>query len=304
MSNDLEKIDEAVCNSLASVCKDALTASYKNLPALGKCFIDERLRDYFVPFSQRSASKALRTVVRGSQVAVPEGNTLRFFLWWHEGIVNGIPTGRVDIDLSAAIYNSDWKYMEHLSYTNLRSDKYRAAHSGDITSAPEGACEFIDIDIESVLQYGGRYIIVTLYSFSSQPFCNLPECSMGWMMREFPLSGEIFEPKTVQDKIDVASDAQICIPFFFDLKERKLIWADLVQPAQNGRLNNLESSIDTFTLLCRAVANLRKPNLYDLFEIHVAARGTISTAEEAETVFSLAKGITPFDTDVIMGEYL
>lgn len=73
--------------------------------------------------------------------------------------VNGKPTGRVDIDLSAVLYNADWRYVEHISYANLKSDRYRAAHSGDIVTAPNGACEFIDLDIESVVRYGGRYVV-------------------------------------------------------------------------------------------------------------------------------------------------
>ena len=57
------------------------------------------------------------------------------------------------------LYNADWRYVEHISYTNLKSEKYRAAHSGDIVTAPNGACEFIDLDIESVVRYGGRYVV-------------------------------------------------------------------------------------------------------------------------------------------------
>lgn len=40
-------------------------------------------------------------------------------------------------------------------------------------------------------------------------------------------SGEIFEPSTVQDKVDITADTQISIPVILDLKERKLIWTDL-----------------------------------------------------------------------------
>ena len=50
---------------------------------------------------------------------------------------------------------------------------------------------------------------------------------------------------------------------------------------------------------------LNKPNLHDLFRMHAEARGElVDTIEEADTVFSLEKGITPFDTDVIVSEYL
>ena len=67
--------------------------------------------------------------------------------------------------LSAVLYDAEWRYREHISYTNLRSESYRACHSGDITSAPEGACEFIDIDIPSVVAYGGRSLELTRVEF-------------------------------------------------------------------------------------------------------------------------------------------
>ena len=47
------------------------------------------------------------------------------------------------------------------------------------------------------------------------------------MVRQYPGSGEIFEPSTVQDKVDITADTQISIPVILDLKERKLIWTDL-----------------------------------------------------------------------------
>ena len=47
------------------------------------------------------------------------------------------------------------------------------------------------------------------------------------MVRQYPGSGEVFEPSTVQDKVDITADTQISIPVILDLKERKLIWTDL-----------------------------------------------------------------------------
>ncbi|BFH15270.1 hypothetical protein J6TS7_60690 [Paenibacillus dendritiformis] len=115
-------------------------------------------------------------------------------------MIDGKATGRTDIDLSAVLYDDAWNYKEHISYTNLRSARYKAAH---IVSAPHGACEFIDIDIPSVLQYGGRYIVASLHSFTGQVYSELPECFAGWMMRQHPNSGEVFEPATVVDRLDL-----------------------------------------------------------------------------------------------------
>jgi stress response protein SCP2 len=276
------------------------------LPSLGSVFIDQRLKDYLVPFSQRSASRSLRTLVRGSKIEFPSvGETIRFFLWWKEGEVNGKHTDRVDIDLSAVLYDAEWRYKEHISYTNLRSAKYQACHSGDITSAPEGACEFIDIDITSVLSYGGRYVVMSVNSFTGQKFSNLPECRAGWMMRQRPNSGEVFEAKTVQDRVDVASETTICIPVILDLKERKVIWADLGLKRNPRHVNNVEGNSSQMTLIGKSITEVIKPDLYSLFLIHANARGSLVEKEgDADTVFSLERGITPFDLETIASEFL
>ena len=58
----------------------------------------------------------------------------------------------------------------------------------------------------------------------------------------------------------------------------------------------------------KAVTGLAKPTLYDLFDMHAEARGTGRCSEitrnEADTVFSLHEGITPFDADRIMSEFM
>ncbi|WP_433941859.1 cytoplasmic protein [Paenibacillus lautus] len=301
----LPEIDEAACRDIVQVCEQALIQRFAALPPLGKAYVDKRLKDYHVPFSQRSASKALHTLVRGSRVPMAEGDTIRFFSWWKEGRVNGEPTGRVDIDLSAVMYDHDWQYVEHISYTNLRSSHYRAVHSGDIVSAPQGACEFIDLHIPTIVQYGGRYIVAALHSYTNQPYCNLPECFVGWMMRKKPGSGEIFEPSTVANKIDVAADTQIAIPVILDLVERTVIWTDLSLTRHPHYYNNVEGNQKGMVLMGKAMTALRKPDLYDLFMLHAKARGeSVDHAEQAETIFSVEQGVTPFDIEHIMADYV
>jgi hypothetical protein len=55
----------------------------------------------------------------------------------------------------------------------------------------------------------------------------------------------------------------------------------------------------------QAMTSVVKPNLYDLFQLHATARGEVtSNIEEADTIFSMDEGITPFDTGTIVGQYL
>ncbi len=47
------------------------------------------------------------------------------------------------------------------------------------------------------------------------------------MVRQYADSGEIYEPGTVENKIDITSNTRVCIPLMIDLEERAVIWTDL-----------------------------------------------------------------------------
>ena len=49
----------------------------------------------------------------------------------------------------------------------------------------------------------------------------------GWMERDDGEFGEIFEPKTVKQKMDLASQSTVCIPVIFDCQTREVIWCDM-----------------------------------------------------------------------------
>ncbi|RJQ46867.1 MAG: cytoplasmic protein [Gaiellales bacterium] len=303
--NNLLVIPEALCRRIVAICEDALIKRFAKLPSLGNVFVDPRLSGYLVPFSQRSAAKSSRTLVRGSHVPFGNklGNTLRFFVWWKN--ITNQENKRVDLDLSAMIYDADWNFMEHIAYTNLRSAHYRAVHSGDITDAPKGACEFIDIDMGSLLTYGGAYLVVTVQSYTGQPFSEIPEASTGWMLRQDPQSGEVFEPKTVVDRLDVTAETSGYIPMIVGLPRREIIWVDAAMKRNLQHVNNVHGNADQIRLLGKAFAQITKPNLYDLFRLHAVARGTlVSDPVGAEMIFAPDQGITPFDIGMIAAQYL
>ena len=199
----------------------------------------------------------------------------------------------------------DWSYKEHISYTNLKSSTYKAYHSGDITSAPQGASEFIDIDMKSVIKHGGRYVVMLLLSYTSQNFINLPEVYSGWMIRKAPNSGEIYEPKTVQDKFDIASETRISIPLILDLVDRQVIWGDLALKS-SPTFNNLENNLCGISLMGKSIVSLKKTNLHELFSLHIKAREgeLVENRDAADLIFSVEDGITPFDSEKIMAEFI
>lgn len=316
IENTLTEIDAKYCKAIVKICENALIENYKAKDFLGNVYLSEEFKHYIVPFSQRSASKALKTIIRGSRLPIPENtNALRAFIWWTnmgEG-EERYDYGRVDIDLSAAIFDENWNYMEHVSYTNLRSEKYKACHSGDITNGGSvngnGVSEFLDVDIDSVVKYGARYVVYQVYNFTGQNYCDMPHAMFGWMNREDVNSGEIYEPKTVEQKMDLTSQSTVCIPVIFDCVNREVIWCDMnltISGCCSRRCgNNVESNLSGVAATCYGIVNMHKPNLYDLIDLHIKARGLrVDNKEDADIVFDIETGITPFDTEVFMGEYI
>ncbi|NCQ51904.1 TerD family protein [archaeon] len=310
VDNNNNAISKEIAMKITNVCEKTLVSRFEKFEKLGKVFVDPKLKLQNVPFAQRSASKALASVARGSRFDVEEKDksTIRLFLWWNENGINkegeeyGI--GRVDVDLSCVLMDKNYKEIETCSYYNLRSGKEGAfAHSGDITSAPNGACEFIDINLDK-LDSNVRYVVMTVNAFTNQKYCDMPECFAGWMMREHPQSGEIFDARTVANKVDLTSDSTQMMPAIFDTKTKQFIWGDLAVKVGYG-VNNVQNNLSSIGYNVKAITNLIKPNLYDLFMLHAKARGElVSSKKEADTVFSLNEGVTPYMFDRISSEFM
>lgn len=312
IENKLPDIDKKYCDAIVKICENALVEIYKSKDFMGNVYLSEEYKNYTVPFSQRSASKSLRTIVRGSRIKLKESaKAMRAFIWW-TNMGNG-NSGRVDIDLSATIFDENWNYINHVSYTRLRDKEMNVYHSGDITNGGDvngiGVSEFLDVDIESVANAGGRYVAYQVYSYSEQTFGNLPHAMFGWMEREDVKSGEIYEPKTVEQKMDLTSQSTVCIPVIFDCVEREFIWCDMNVSLDDYYYhrggNNVESNLMGVAATCYSIVNMKKPNLYDLINLHIRARGLrVENKGEADIVFDINDGITPFDAEVFMGEYI
>jgi hypothetical protein len=203
--------------------------------------------------------------------------------------------------------------VERIAYTKLRSAHYEACHSGDETRAPapNGASEFIDITIDKAAEHGIRYVVMNVLVYAGPTFEEHETCFAGWMTRKHPSSNEIFDAKTVEQKVDLKSKAKNAIPVVFDLVTRKAIWTDLAT-ARNVRWgghrvgNNVEANRASIEQTLQAiVSSASKLSLHKLFTLHAQARGEIvENKENAETIFSLYEGTTPYDINVISSEYL
>ena len=297
---------------------DVLAARHAKLPGMGKVYIDPALAGYSVPFAQRTAQKALRTVGRGSRIDLGEERIMRAFLWWNESGLdkdgNRYTIGRTDLDLSCAVLDASYNYVDHCSFTHLRSAGL--THSGDITSAPNGSCEFIDIDFEQ-LPANAAYIAVLAYAYTRQNFGDMPEAFLGWMVRADGQSGDIYDARTVRQKVDLTASGQRVLVGYIDVARRQFVWADIVLPARCHGSNAIETSTLMTGVLARGIVNPVRPTIGTLLAEHALARGElVATAEDADVVFTSqlpntvapAKAgqavVTAYDAEILIADYL
>ena len=307
--NDLPPIDFKYCNQVVAICKTAIVNIFdaQKPHDMGKVYLSDKFKNYLIPSSQRSASKALKPVTRGSRLPIdPNTKVLRSFIWW----TNTENESCVDLDLSAVMYDENMNYINSLYYGNLRNG-ISSYHSGDITNGGpfngDGVAEFIDIDLNIPKSSNVRYIAFTVNSYRGQHFSALGGHAMfGWMDRNDPLKGKVFEPSTVKQKFDLTQDTAISIPAIFDIVKMEYVWCDI-----NGNVSarsNCRTALNQITGLCYALCNMHKATLYDLIEMNIKAREgvLVDNIKDADIVFDEGPSadVTPFDIDTIIGNYL
>ncbi|TDE51258.1 hypothetical protein E1295_18785 [Nonomuraea mesophila] len=232
------------------------------LPPLRRALLDEGLADLVAPTSERKAGAALVRLARGSTQPIPRAERIRFFLHWAEP-----PGVRVDLDLSVAVFDEDWRFAGLCDYTRLRLGK-GLVHSGDLTSAPEplGASEFIDVDVRAL---PARYLVPVVFSFNDVPFEQLPRGFAGFMEQPEGL----FDPLAVRQRFDLAGAAKIVVPLVADLWTRTMRWTDLNLSAA-GYGHNVARSAGEVAAVGAAMesAFAGRVTLWEVACLHAAAR--------------------------------
>lgn len=288
----------------------AVEEALRQRKRLGRIAVDQAMYEgYTAPVGLRSASPGLRTAGRGTRLPLPEGETIRFFLHWRDlpkappdapGPAGPASTEdrdtRVDLDLSAFFVSEDFTRTEQIAYYNLRSTA--AVHSGDLTSAPDGAAEFIDITLAEALRQEWRYVVMTVHSFSHHQLSEVPECWAGAMARGAdPQSGEVFEASTVIQRLDLVSPTFNATPFVIDLAERRLIWWDLPVGVGEHQVANLDRSSNRVLAHLLDLLEGRRMPLAHL--LGLLADDVVEDPDEAELVFGEG-GILPWQTERIL----
>lgn len=244
------------------------------LPPADRAVLDTELDGLIAPFTERTASRALVTLPRGSALPLPDVRHLRFFVHWTETS----PGPRVDLDLSLALYDEAWRHVGTCDYTSLRYGGSAAVHSGDLTSAPppDGSSEFVDLDVEALTTAGVRHVVAVVFSYNGVAFEDLGEAFAGFMaLTGSPESGEIFDPRSVEQRFDLTGKAYASVPVVIDLNLRQLRWLD-VTAAVTGYGSAVHNRSEMLALLAEAMTNLyasgSRVSLGELATWHASAR--------------------------------
>ena len=221
-----EALPAALVDQVGDVLVGELLRRAALLPPVDVAVVDVALDDVVAPFTQRTASRALVTLPRGSTVPLPDDRGLRLFLHWMQG------EQRVDLDLSAGMFDEAWQHIGTCDYTSMRYGGDAAVHSGDLTSAPPppGASEFVDLDTDLLTSHGVRYVAACVFSFTNVAFEDIPEAFAGFMLRaDLPDAGPAFDPRAVEQRFDLVGRHRGAFPLLLDLRTRRMHWFDITQ---------------------------------------------------------------------------
>ncbi len=276
-----EKMPEGIIQIVTSYIEKELKRRFKEKSKLGNVFIGEVLKKAPIPMQMRTASDGLFVMQRGTRLPLDKDKSiLRFFIHWIGS----------DIDLSACFLREDLSHHSTVAYYDLRSmNGIKAASSGDITNAPapNGACEFIDIDLDSITDKNIRYVAMDVRVYRGGTFVE-QSANAGWMMRDSLAAqrSEIFDAKTLEQRITLSGKTQTVVALF-DLHEREVIWLDMEGQSNtfNGG-NNVASNKASLKQIAEIAIKSKNLSLYDLLKLHAESRGNVvDKIEDADVIY-------------------
>ncbi|OUM62485.1 hypothetical protein PIROE2DRAFT_11240 [Piromyces sp. E2] len=244
-------------------------------------------------------------------------NKHKLFIWW----TNSSNQSNDIVDLSVLVFDDNYENKARVSWNFLKDDNYRIYHSGDFIDGGnvdgKGVSEFIDLDTETILAKGGRYVVVGVISFRGPNLKDFPNCKFGWMERQELQSNEFFEPATVRQKNEIKYDGKAACPAIIDCKTHELIWIDTIL-AKTGTGLCIEHMEPNIKAILAYYTDPIRVSLYDLIHLHINARDgkqiqNEEELQEGDTAFvscipySKKEGvnyIASSDIDIILSEYM
>jgi hypothetical protein len=210
-----------------------------------RAVIDRALVDLVVPIHDRTISRARLAWPRGSELALPDGQTLRLFLHMETP-----PDRRIELRVAIELYDAKWRHLE----------------TSNTTSG------FVDLHLEKLTLAGARHAVMVVFG-PAVSLEKVPQAFAGVVLA--PDEGQTFDPRAVTQRFDLRGRARVRVPLTIDLGERRLRWID-VRIVHTDTLAAVGGYRAALAHIGRDFGDLvgqhSRPTMWDVACIHAAAR--------------------------------
>ncbi|QYR62318.1 TerD family protein [Fusobacterium polymorphum] len=323
-------LSDELLNRVLQIVEDGIKTQLKEKENLGKVFIDEDYKNIMLTTSEKDSNVSLRPMTRGSRIKFnPNAEVLRFFVAWKnldEKTLKELNTAyskldektlkeltpmysRVDVDLSALTFNENLEFNDVVAYYNQKKSGF--AFSGDITNAPEGALEYIDVfDLERLKKKGNRYILMQIRSYNGYTFEEINSVYAGVMELT---SIEAKEKKNmystaITEGFQIVSSERTTNTILVDLKKFEYIWLDMNMDSY--KLDIFQNALNYEEIpylndMLRYFSRKQYITMYDLLKLNADVRGILTKdKKEADVIFKKVDNKNNLALADILSNYL
>ena len=323
-------LSDELLNRVLQIVEDGIKTQLKEKENLGKVFIDEDYKNIMLTTSEKDSNVSLRPMTRGSRIKFnPNAEVLRFFVAWKnldEKTLKELNTAyskldektlkeltpmysRVDVDLSALTFNENLEFNDVVAYYNQKKSGF--AFSGDITNAPEGALEYIDVfDLERLKKKGNRYILMQIRSYNGYTFEEINSVYAGVMELT---SIEAKEKKNmystaITEGFQIVSSERTTNTILVDLKNYEYIWLDMNMDSY--KLDIFQNALNYEEIpylndMLRYFSRKQYVTMYDLLKLNANVRGILTkNKKEADVIFEKVDNKNNLALADILSNYL
>ena len=308
-------LSDELLNRVLQIVEDGIKTQLKEKENLGKVYIDEDYKNIMLTTSEKDSNVSLRPMTRGSRIKFnPDAEVLRFFVAWKnldEKTLKELNTiyDRVDVDLSALTFNENLEFNDVAAYYNQKKSGF--AFSGDITNAPEGALEYIDVfDLERLKKKGNRYILMQIRSYNGYTFEEINSVYAGVMELT---SIEAKEKKNmystaITEGFQIVSSERTTNTILVDLKKFEYIWLDMNMDSY--KLDIFQNALNYEEIpylndMLRYFSRKQYITMYDLLKLNADVRGILTKdKKEADVIFEKVDNKNNLALADILSNYL
>jgi len=323
-------LSDELLNRVLQIVEDGIKTQLKEKETLGKVFIDEDYKNIMLTTSEKDSNVSLRPMTRGSRIKFnPNAEVLRFFVAWKnldEKTLKELNTAyskldektlkeltpmysRVDVDLSALTFNENLEFNDVVAYYNQKKSGF--AFSGDITNAPEGALEYINVfDLERLKKKGNRYILMQIRSYNGYTFEEINSVYAGVMELT---SIEAKEKKNmystaITEGFQIVSSERTTNTILVDLKKFEYIWLDMNMDSY--KLDIFQNALNYEEIpylndMLRYFSRKQYITMYDLLKLNADVRGVLTKdKKEADVIFEKVDNKNNLALADILSNYL